>query len=151
MAGERSPIWDKDARGIFYGLDYSKTKKHMIRAMLEGVAFSLRHNMEAAEEAGAVATELRAMGGAANSGLWMQIKSDILNRTVLVPGSDTATTFGAAILAGMAVGMYKSFGEAVSCVRVRETYEPKIENKEIYDKNYIIYREIYERLKGMSQ
>ena len=61
MAGERSPIWNPYAKGVFYGLDFSKTKGHMVRACMEGVAFSLRHNLETAGEAGAQARVLRAM------------------------------------------------------------------------------------------
>jgi xylulokinase len=147
MAGERSPIWDKDAKGVFYGLDYTKTRGHIIRAMLEGVAFSLRHNMEAAGEAGVFARELRAMGGAANSDVWMQIKADVLEKPLLVPGSDTATTLGAAMLAGVAAGVYGGFNEAVSrTVKVKKTYAPNPETYDIYNKSYRLYRDLYERL-----
>lgn len=71
---------------------------------MEGVAFSLRHNLEVAEAAGAKAEVLRAMGGSANSLLWTQIKADVTGKAVVVPASDTATTLGAAILAGVGVG-----------------------------------------------
>ena len=77
MSGERSPVWNPYAKGVFYGLDFAKTKGHMVRACMEGVAFSLRHNLEVAEEAGAKAEVLRAMGGSANSLLWTQIKADV--------------------------------------------------------------------------
>ncbi|MCL2421246.1 MAG: FGGY-family carbohydrate kinase, partial [Defluviitaleaceae bacterium] len=147
MAGERSPIWDKDAKGILYGLDYSKTKAHAIRAVLEGVAFSIRHNLEAAAEAGAFAVEFCATGGAGNSPLWMQIKSDVTGVPIAVPASDTATTLGAAILAGVGTGLYSSFAEAVeTTVTVNRTYKPNAGNKNVYDENYAMYRRIYERL-----
>ena len=103
MSGERSPIWNPYAKGVFYGLDFAKTKGHMVRACMEGVAFSLRHNLEVAEAAGAKAEVLRAMGGSANSFLWTQIKADVTGKAVVVPASDTATTLGAAILAGVGV------------------------------------------------
>ena len=148
MAGERSPIWDADAKGVFYGLDFSKTKGHFIRAAMEGVAYSLRHNLEIAEQTGAKAKVLRAMGGSANSLLWTQIKADITGRSVVVPSSDTATTLGAVILAGVGIGMYESFEEAVELtVKVKRTHEPNAENREIYRKNYEIYLELYEQLK----
>ena len=108
LSGERSPIWNEHAKGVYYGLDFSKTRAHMIRASLEGVAYSLHHNITVAERSGAVVGELRAIGGAANSRLWTQIKSDITGKPILVPSSDTATTLGAAILAGVAVGIYSS-------------------------------------------
>ena len=113
MAGERSPIWDPDARGVYFGLDFSKTKGHLIRAAMEGVAFALKHNLDTAEKAGASVGELRAMGGSANSVLWTQIKSDITGKPIAVPFSDAATTLGAAILAGVGIGMYPDCTEAV--------------------------------------
>lgn len=148
MSGERTPIWDPDAKGVFYGLDFSKTKGHFVRACMEGVAFALRHNLEVAAGAGAGVDELKAMGGSANSLLWTQIKADVTGKKIVVPASDTATTFGAAILAGVGVGIYPSCAEAVDrTVHVTRTHEPNPENKEVYDKAYSIYLEIYEKLK----
>ncbi len=152
MAGERSPIWNPEAKGVFYGLDFSKTKGHMVRACMEGVALSLRHNLETAKEAGAEVNVLRAMGGSANSRLWTQIKADMTGKPIIVPSSDTATTLGAAMLAGVAVGMYKDYEEAVK-LTVKETrrHEPDPEKKEIYDRVYGKYIELYESLKGMMK
>lgn len=148
MAGERTPIWDPDAKGVFYGLDFSKTKGHFIRAGMEGVAYSLRHNLEVAEAAGARVGELRAMGGSANSLLWTQIKSDVTGKRIRVPSSDTATTLGAAMLAGVGVGVYADFEEAVKhTVMTGRVHEPNQENKEVYDRNYETYRQLYEQLK----
>ena len=152
MAGERSPIWNPKAKGVFYGLDFSKTKGHFVRACMEGVAFALRHNMEAAEEAGAKADVLRAMGGSANSLLWTQIKADVTGKPIIVPSSDTATTLGAAILAGVGTGFYKDYDEAVR-LTVRETrrHTPNPGNKEIYDRAYAMYRSVYENLKPVMK
>ena len=150
MSGERSPIWNPYAKGVFYGLDFSKTKGHMVRACMEGVALSVRHNLEIAEEAGAKVEVLRAMGGSANSLLWTQIKSDITGKPIVVPASDTATTLGAAILAGVGCGMYKDYDEAVS-LTVKETrrHEPNLSNKDVYDKTYMTYLELYKSLEHM--
>ncbi len=150
MAGERSPIWNPHAKGVFYGLDFSKTKGHMVRACMEGVALSLRHNLEIAEEAGAKAEALRAVGGSANSLLWTQIKADITGKPIAVPSSDTATTLGAAILAGVGVGFYKDYEEAVS-LTVKETrrHMPNPENRMVYDNTYETYLKLYENLKSM--
>ena len=147
MSGERSPIWNSYAKGVFYGLDFAKTKVHMVRACMEGVALSLRHNLEVAEEAGAEADVLRAMGGSANSLLWTQIKSDITGKPIIVPASDTATTLGAALLAGVGVGFYKDYEEAVS-LTVKETrrHEPDPKNKAVYDKTFETYIELYKSL-----
>lgn len=152
MAGERSPIWDPDAKGVFYGLDFSKTKGHLIRAAMEGVAYSLRHNLEIAEQAGAEVSVLRAMGGSANSLLWTQIKSDITGKPIVVPASDTATTLGAAILAGVGVGMYESFEEAVKLtVEEKRAHKPNPENTAVYERNYHVYLELYRQLKSLMK
>lgn len=152
MAGERSPIWNPDAKGVFYGLDFSKTKGHMVRACMEGVALSLRHNLEIAEEAGAKAEVLRAMGGSANSLLWTQIKSDITGKPIVVPSSDTATTLGAAILAGVGVGFYENYEEAVALtVKTTREHHPNKANKEIYDNRYHTYLKLYEALKPLMK
>lgn len=152
MAGERSPIWDPKAKGVFYGLDFSKTKGHLIRACMEGVAFALRHNLEVAEAAGARAEILRSMGGSANSTIWTQIKADVTGKKIVVPASDTATTLGAAILAGVGCGLFSSYEEAVKkSIRVVHTYEPDPELAAVYERNYEIYREVYRQLKDTMQ
>ena len=100
------------------------------------------------KEAGAEVSVLRAMGGSANSLLWTQIKSDVTGKPIVVPSSDTATTLGAAILAGVGIGMYKDFEEAVELtVENKRFHEPNPENYEVYNKNYEIYLELYNQLK----
>ena len=81
MSGERSPIWNPYAKGVFYGLDFAKTKGHMVRACMEGVALFLRHNRSCRGSRSGEAEVLRAMGWIANSLLWTQIKSDITGKT----------------------------------------------------------------------
>ena len=148
MAGERSPIWDKNAKGVFFGLGYDKTKGHMVRSILEGTAYSLQHNLKTAEEIGVNVDELIAMGGAANSELWTQIKADITGKRIKVPASDTATTLGAALLAGVGIGLYKNYEEAVErTIKTTRVHEPNKDLYELYAKNYDIYLEIYEKLK----
>ena len=152
LAGERSPIWDKDAKGVFFGLSYNKTRAHMIRSVLEGSAYALCHNLETAEESGVTVNELVAMGGAANSRLWTQIKADVTGKRIKVPTSDTATTLGAAILAGVGTGRYKSFKEAAErTIRVTRTHEPDMLNYEKYRKYFDIYLQLYEKLKDTMQ
>lgn len=152
MAGERSPIWNPYAKGVYYGLDFSKNRGHIVRSSMEGVAYSLRHNIEIAEDAGAVVKELIATGGSANSLLWTQIKSDITGKDIIVPASDEATPLGAAILAGIGIGIYKDFNEAVdTCVKVKRTHKVNLNNKEEYNKSYEKYIRLYELLEVMMQ
>lgn len=150
MSGERTPIWDPKAKGMFYGLDFSKTKGHFVRATMEGVALSLRHNLEVAAEAGAHVGELRAMGGSANSLLWTQIKSDVTGKKIVVPSSDTATSLGAVLLAGVGIGMYKNFEEATEkTVVLKREHEPNMANQAVYDQTYETYLKLYENLKDV--
>lgn len=147
MAGERSPIWNPDAKGVYYGLGFDKTKGHLVRATLEGVAYSLEHNLRVAAETGAKVGELIAMGGASNSRLWTQIKADVTGKTIKVPTSDTATTLGAAILAGVGVGVYGGFEEAVKeTIVITRVQEPDMEAHEQYQKYMQMYLDLSEAL-----
>jgi len=148
MSGERSPIWDPDAKGVFYGLSFDKTKGHFIRAALEGVAYALEHNLRTAAEAGVEADELIAMGGASNSVLWTQIKADVTGRKIKVPTSDTATTLGACILAGVGVGVYDSFEQAAEeTIVITREQQPDENAHEQYKKSMELYLELYDDLK----
>lgn len=148
MSGERSPIWDPDAKGVFYGLSFDKTRGHMIRAVLEGVAYSLEHNMRTAAETGVTVNEMNAMGGSANSILWTQIKADVTGKTFKVPASDTASTWGAALLAGVGTGIYKDYEEAVEkTIKITRVQEPDMAKHEMYKKNMDLYLELYAKLK----
>ncbi|MCR5301142.1 MAG: xylulokinase [Lachnospiraceae bacterium] len=148
MAGERSPIWDPDAKGVFYGLSFDKTRGHMIRALLEGVAFALQHNIMTAQETGISVGVLNAMGGSANSVLWTQIKADVTGHTIQVPASDTATTLGAALLAGKGCGLYPDYEQAVKeTIAITRVQEPDMDNHEIYAKSMKLYLKLYEDLK----
>lgn len=150
LAGERSPIWDPDARGVFFGLTFSTGRAHLYRAAMEGVAFSLRHNIEVAEELGVVVGDMHAIGGAATSPVWTQIKADVTGRTIRVPDGGTATTLGAAMVAGVGTGVYADWAEAVGrTVRLRRAYHPDPATSAAYDRGYATYRELYERLAPM--
>ncbi|MBP3876188.1 MAG: FGGY-family carbohydrate kinase [Lachnospiraceae bacterium] len=152
MAGERSPIWDPDAQGVLYGLSFDKTRGHVIRAMLEGVAYSLEHNLRTAKETGAVFDTLNAMGGASNSVLWTQIKADVTGRTIRVPASDTATTSGAAVLAGIGCGIYRDYDEAVKkTIRIRRVQEPDPGNHLVYQKRMEKYLSLVKILQPAFQ
>lgn len=150
MAGERTPIWDPDAKGVYYGLDYTKTRAHLIRAGMEGVAYSLRHNLEIAETAGATVNCLVASGGSANSSLWNQIKADVTGKILTVTASEAATTRGAAILAGVGVGMFDSYTQAIIQDKTQPVvYYPDPAAKKVYGESYLRYLELYPRLKGL--
>ncbi len=150
MAGERSPVWNENAKGVYFGLSFDKTRAHLARATMEGVAYSLKHNLETAGEVGAGVDYLLAMGGSANSSLWMQIKADVTGKIIKVPNSDNASALGAAILAGIGIGLYGTFDEAIEkTISVRKTYIPDASNEKVYNENYNKYIKIYQNLKEL--
>jgi len=148
MAGERSPIWNTNARGVLFGLSYNKNRAQIIRSIMEGVAYSLLHNLKTAEEVEAYVSELRSVGGSANSRVWTQLKADITGKEILVPYSDHATTLGAAILAGVGVGVYSNFAEAVEkTVKVQRKHQPDQVKHKKYQEYFDLYLELYDKLK----
>ncbi len=146
LSGERSPLWDPQAKGVFFGLGFDKTRAHLYRAVMEGTAFALRHNLEVAEAAGTPVGEMFAMGGSANSIVWTQIKSDVTGKVIRVPATDTATILGASMLAGKACGLYATYAEAVERnVHIQRIHTPDPAMHTIYGKYYGIYRALYEQ------
>lgn len=140
MKGERSPLWNEKAKGVYYGVTFDKTRAHMVRSTMEGVAYSLKHNLDTALEVGGKVSKLTSVGGSANSEVWTQLKADITNTPIEVPYSDHATTLGAAILAGVGVGLYADFQEATQrTIQIQRTHEPNPDNKEVYDAGYETY------------
>jgi xylulokinase len=152
MAGERSPIWDENAKAVYFGLDYTKNRGHIIRASLEGAAFALRHNIEAAGEAASTIEEMRSVGGAAKSRIWMQIKADVTGKPIRPAGGDLATAKGALILAGVGTGILPSFEKACErFVRLGPVYYPDATNKAHYDTAYNRYLLLYTQLKELMR
>ena len=150
LAGERSPHWDPNARAVFLGLGLNHDLSTMARAVLEGTAFAIREVLDVMESRGATVHDMRATGTPSLSPIWNQIKADITGKKIVVPASDTATTLGAALLAGVGTGFYQDYEEAVKeTVSVTRTHEPDLRVKEIYDKTYETYLELYRSLAGM--
>jgi xylulokinase len=151
MSGERSPIWDSYARGVFFGLSLSHTRSHMTRAILEGVAYGLRNNLEIIESLGVDTDELRAAGAASKSKLWRQIKANVLNKKIAVSNVKDSTMIGGAILAGCTAKVYNDW------MTVSDKFYYNIEDISIpdkavnkkYEKYYQIYKKAYKRFKSM--
>jgi len=148
MMGERSPLWHTNARGVFFGLTLATPKAALVRAILEGTAFALRHNMEVAMRVGAEVREVRSVGGCSRSDLWNQIKADVLGRPLLLPQVSVGSPFGCAVLAGMGVGVYPDVRKSLlEMVQLTRRFEPNPANQERYARSYQVYRDIYEHLK----
>ena len=124
-AGAVSPVCNPDARGVAYGITLAHKKGHWARAIMESVAYLLRDNVEALRSLGAEITEIRSLGGASKSRIWLQIKADVLNLPVTVTECEEATSLGAAILAAVACGDFASCQDAVQrMVKVADTVYP---------------------------
>ena len=148
MAGERTPIWDPRARGVLLGLSYDKTQGDLVRALMEGAAFALRHNLAVAGQAGIRPESLISVGGGARSKIWCQIKADITKTPVGIPNVDDGTVFGAAFLGGMGVGAFADWQTTLEgIVEIKRWYEPQPVNGSLYDELYHIYLETYVALK----
>jgi xylulokinase len=148
MAGERSPIWDSYARGAFFGLHLNTKKEEMIRAILEGSAYGLRHNIDEAKNIGVSIRELRCVGGGSKSDIWLKIKASVLNMPVVVPDISTGAPFGGAIIAGAGVGIYKSPGQfAKEAAKIKKIVEPNAEWHKVYNELYEVYISLYKNVK----
>ena len=140
FAGERTPIFDPDARGTILGLTLSHGRGHLYRALLEGTAYGIRHNLEALDEAGGAARRLVAVGGGTRGGLWTQIVSDVTGRPQEVPAQTIGAAFGDALFAGLAAGLVDPRAEWNP---IAATVEPDVATGALYDELYGIYRELY--------
>ncbi|MBN8879137.1 MAG: gluconokinase [Sphingobacteriales bacterium] len=141
--GERAPVWDAAASGMFMGIKAVHTKAHFLRAVLEAVGFSLRQILEALEENKVAINSLYAGGGFIESAEWLRIITDILGKTVNISHDADASAMGAAYMGMKAAGMLKSWEDIKQLVRDKETYKPDAETHAAYQKNYNIYQKLY--------
>ncbi len=147
LMGERTPHLDPDAKGVFFGLSAAHSKAHMIRAVLEGVVYSLRDCIEIMREMGIEASQVRASGGGGRSPLWRQMQADMFKTDICTLNSSEGPALGVAILAGVASGVYDDVVSACEeIISVKEIQPPIAENAEIYDKYYKVYKNLYKHL-----
>jgi xylulokinase len=150
LAGERTPHADPDARGAFTGLALHHERGVLVRAALEGVAFGLRDSLELLAELGVEPTAARVSGGGARSELWLRIVASVLGLPLERTAVEEGAAFGAALLGGVAAGVFTSAEEAVAaCVRVRDVVEPDPAWASPYEESYARYRELYPALKAV--
>lgn len=149
LMGERTPHLDPDARGVFFGISAVHTKKHMLRAVMEGVAYSLRDCVEVFREIGIEATDMTACGGGGKSPLWRQMLADLYGCNVKTTVISEGPALGVAILALVGAGVYKSVQEACAeIIRTDISQPPVKENSAQYEKHYALYKKIYPSLKS---
>lgn len=146
LAGERTPLMNPKARGVFFGLSLEHTGANMARAVMEGVTYALKDSLQILEEMGITGERILASGGACASPVWLQIQADILGREVWVCRTREQACLGACILAGTGLGIYESVEEACrTLVRFDEkVYEPQSAYEQMYLEGYGRFHGIYE-------
>jgi xylulokinase len=150
LAGERTPHADPDARAAFTGLSLRHDRGALVRAVLEGVAYGLRDSLDLVRGLGVPATVGRVSGGGARSELWLRIVASVLGIPLERTGVDEGAAFGAALLGGVAAGVFGDVHEAVErCVRVRGAVEPDPPWQRIYDERYEHFRALYPALRPL--
>jgi len=148
LMGERAPHLDPDAKGVFFGLSAAHDRRHMIRAVMEGVGYSLLDCINIIRDMGVTATEVRASGGGGRSELWRQMQADMFETDICTINSKEGGALGVALLAGVGVGEYASVPEACDAsIQKNTTQKPNETNAAIYRRYYKIYRQLYPALK----
>lgn len=151
LMGERTPHLDPEARAALVGLTASHTRAHVVRAILEGVAFSLRDSLTIFEEMKVPVESIRLGGGGARSPVWRQIQAETYGRPVELPAAEEGAAYGAALLAGVGGGMWPSVDAACDAViRIASRVEPDAAAVKHMEGRYREYRKLYPAMKGMG-
>lgn len=148
FSGERTPINDPLARGVFAGLTLAHSRAHLYRAVLESVAFGIRHNIETFQSIGAEVNRVVAVGGGTKSRTWLQIVSDVTGIAQEVPQLTIGASYGDAFLAGVACGMLK-WEDLSGWIKPGVLIEPDRRLKTTYDRLYSDYRLLYEQTRDL--
>jgi xylulokinase len=148
LSGERTPHADPNARGCFVGLTVAHTRGHLVRAILEGVTYSMRDSLEIIEHLGVPVRQIRASGGGSRSPLWRQIQADVFGRKVVTINSEEGAAYGVALLAAVGAGEFRSIEEACAAT-IRVTQETAVQRpaKNHYDRAFPVYQQLYRSLK----
>ncbi|MFW9841283.1 MAG: xylulokinase [Candidatus Thorarchaeota archaeon] len=150
FVGAGAPNWNPHARGIFAGLALGHTRAHIIRAILEGVSYEIRTNVEVMRELGLPSREVRVTGGAARSETWMQIQANVLRTPVIRTQMEEATAVGAAILAFKGVGVFRSVAQAAEeMVLTLPPLQPTKETLDVYQSGYNTFKSLYSAISGI--
>jgi len=146
-----TPYMDSRSAGAILGLSLNTSKPDLIKAILEGISFEMKHNLALLEKIGIFVNELRAIGGGAKSRKWLQLKADLYNKRVASLKVSEAVSLGTAMLAGVAAGEYSSIEEAVkTTVKIKEIFYPQEKRARMYEEKFQIYKDIYPALRDLN-
>jgi gluconokinase len=144
LSGERAPYWNASARGSFFGLGLHHQRSHLIRAVLEGVLFSVYSIYLALQNLAGSAQLIRASGGFARSKVWRQMMADLFQAEVLVPEVYEGSSFGAAVLAMYAINFMKNLEEVQQLIRITYRHQPNTRHASTYHELFEIYERLYQ-------
>jgi len=143
FSGERTPLFDGNARGLYFGLNLTHTRADMYRAILEGVGFGIRHCLEQFVPFRLKADKIYAIGGGVRNLPWMQIVSDICGLTQFIPAEKIGSCYGDAFLAGYGIGLFNQISDVKGWVETERRIDPDPAATEAYQPFYDIYRDLY--------
>ena len=147
LMGERSPILDPDARGVFFGLSGIHKRPEMLRAVMEGVAYALRDCLDVLREMKVPFSQMTATGGGGRSAFWRQMMADVFDCPIATVGNKEGPALGVAILAGVGAGLYRDIPSAcASIIREKSSQLPDGARHTAYEPYYKLYREVYSQL-----
>ncbi len=141
--GERTPLHDPNAKGVLFGLTLKHTRADIYRAILEGVSFGIRHNVDSMRAEGVVPKRILGVGGGTKNLEWMQMVSDIANIEMVIPEQQIGASYGDAFMAGVGVGKFKNLSEITKWVKSKHNIKPNADRNKKYEPLYKIYRELY--------
>ena len=147
--GERTPVYDPQAKGMFFGLTLSHTRADFYRSLLEGIGFGIKHMVDTMVEEGAKPTRIIGSAGGTKNRGWMQIVCDIANIEMVIPEQESSAPIGDAFMAGVGVGHYKNLKESSKIIKKATTLKPDTAYAQIYSDYYRIYRQLYDQTKSL--
>ena len=148
ISGERSPIWDPYARGVFFGVSSNSSRSDFIRSIFEGTSFAVKHNIQSLENIGYKIDEIRSVGGLTKNKFWNQLKADILGKPILILEKSVGAPFGNALIVGKSLNLFNDFfGIINDKVKIKEKYSPDFKNFRLYERLFKVYKNIYLNLK----
>ena len=149
--GERAPVWDAEARGLFYGINGTHTQAHFMRAILEGLSFAMLGLLDTLEDVIGPSGDIYVSGGFIHSKEWVTLLADVLGKQLKVMATEDASAAGAAIIGMKAVGMINDITDAVTFFKVQDQFEPDRKNHDTYKNNYAVYAQLYDTFKEIKK
>lgn len=149
LQGERAPIWDAKAKGVFFGIRSNHGQYHFMRAVLEGISYSLFQVGASLEETIGPIQHIYASGGFTHSKSWLQLVADVFYKKLYVTNQADASAIGAAMMGFYALGDIEDLAASARMVRVEAVYEPDERRHRIYQQNFSVFSVLYERLKDL--